>query len=84
MATHSGILAWKIPWTGSLVGYSPWDSKELDMTERRTLSLRVARSVALVEQSPNLSDSPVTKTELKQSFSFYLWDIPLLTTKHFL
>ena len=24
MATHSGILAWKIPWTEEPVGYSPW------------------------------------------------------------
>ena len=24
MATHSSILAWKIPWTGGLVGCSPW------------------------------------------------------------
>ena len=24
MATHSSILAWKIPWKRSLVGYSPW------------------------------------------------------------
>jgi len=31
MATHSSIFAWEIPW--SLVGYSPWDRKELDMTE---------------------------------------------------
>ena len=23
MATHSSILAWEIPWTSSLVGYSP-------------------------------------------------------------
>ena len=23
MATHSSILAWTIPWTGSLVGYNP-------------------------------------------------------------
>ena len=34
MAAHSSILAWKIPWTQSLVGYRPWGSKELDMTER--------------------------------------------------
>ena len=34
MATHSSTLAWKIPWTRSLVGYSPWGRKELDMTER--------------------------------------------------
>ena len=33
MATHSSILAWKIPWTEDLVGYSPWGRKELDMTE---------------------------------------------------
>ena len=34
MATHSSILAWKIPWMeepGRL--YSPWGCKELDMTE---------------------------------------------------
>ena len=30
MATHSSILAWRIPWTE---GYSPWGQKELDMTE---------------------------------------------------
>ena len=33
MATHSGILAWKIPWMEKLVGYSPWGRKELDTTE---------------------------------------------------
>ena len=26
-ATYSSMLAWKIPWTWSLVGYSPWDCK---------------------------------------------------------
>ena len=31
MATHSSILASRISW--SLVGHSPWGSKELDMTE---------------------------------------------------
>ena len=34
MAAHSSILAWKIPWSWSLVGYRPWGRKELDMTER--------------------------------------------------
>ena len=33
MATHSGILAWKIPEQRSLVGYSPWHHKESDITE---------------------------------------------------
>ena len=32
IATHSSILAWKIPWTEEPVGYSPWGHKESDMT----------------------------------------------------
>ena len=28
MATHSSIFAWEIPWTESLVGYSPWGHKK--------------------------------------------------------
>ena len=34
MATHSSLLAWKIPWTKSLVGGTPWSHKESDRTER--------------------------------------------------
>ena len=34
MATHSGTLAWKFPWTEKPVGYSLWGRKELDTTER--------------------------------------------------
>ena len=40
MATHSSILAWRIPWTeepGRL--HSPWGHKESDMTEQLTLSI---------------------------------------------
>ena len=33
MATHFSILAWRSPWTRSLVGYGPWDHKESDMME---------------------------------------------------
>ena len=39
MATHFGILAWRIPWTeepGRL--YSPWGCKESDMTEQLSLT----------------------------------------------
>ena len=37
MATHSSILAWRIPWTErSLKGYSPWGHKESDTTEQLT------------------------------------------------
>ena len=34
MATHSSILAWRIPWTEEPGSYSPWGCKELDMTEQ--------------------------------------------------
>ena len=33
IAAHSSILAWKIPWTEELGGYSPWGCKELEMNE---------------------------------------------------
>ena len=34
MATHSSILAWRIPWMEDLVGYSLLGCKESDKTER--------------------------------------------------
>ena len=39
MGTHSSILAWRIP-QGSLANYNKWGCKELDMTERLSLSFR--------------------------------------------
>ena len=36
MATHSSILAWRIPQTEEPSGYSPWSCKELDTTEQPT------------------------------------------------
>ena len=33
MATHSSVLAWRIPGTGSLVGCHLWGHTELDTTE---------------------------------------------------
>ena len=32
-ATHSAILAWRIPWTEETSRYSPWGHKESDTTE---------------------------------------------------
>ena len=34
MATHSSILAWRIPQIRSLVGYSPWGLRESGRAER--------------------------------------------------
>ena len=33
VATHSSILAWRIPWAEETGGYSPWGCKESDTTE---------------------------------------------------
>ena len=33
VATHSSVLAWRIPGTGSLVGCCLWGHTESDMTE---------------------------------------------------
>jgi len=35
MATHSSILAWKSRGQRSLMGYSPWGLKELDVTRQQ-------------------------------------------------
>ena len=51
MATHSGILAWKIPWTEKPGGLQSMDCKQLDTTMSSTplLCLNVWR--ALVENN---------------------------------
>ena len=38
LVTHSSFLAWRISWTESLAGYSSWDHKVLDTTERPTFT----------------------------------------------
>ena len=42
-ATHSSILAWKIPWR-SMVGYSPWGRRESDMTEQLQFQFQTQES----------------------------------------
>ena len=39
MDTHSSVLAWRIPWTEEPGRLSPWDGKESDTAEQRSLSL---------------------------------------------
>ena len=39
MATHSSILAWRIPWTQEPSSYSLWGLRESDTTKGLTLSL---------------------------------------------
>ena len=48
MATHSVFLSGEFHGQRSLEGYSPWDRRELDITERLTLSLSFALSCLIV------------------------------------
>ena len=43
MATHSSILAWRIPWTTwNLMGYSPWGCKESVTTQQLSTHSRIS------------------------------------------
>ena len=44
MATHSSILAWRIPWTEEPGGLQSMGSKELDLTERLSTHARPVSS----------------------------------------
>ena len=43
MATHSGILAWRIPWTEEPGGLSPCGCKNSDRIEQLTLHFQGAK-----------------------------------------
>ena len=48
IATCSSVLAWKIPCTENLVGYSPWGLKESAVTEHISIYCDVKWVFALV------------------------------------
>ena len=48
MATHSNILAWRIPWTEEPGGLQSTGRKELDTTERLTLHFHSVQSLSRV------------------------------------
>ena len=56
MATHSSILAWRIPWTEEPGGLQPTGSQELDTTERHCVCVFYVQW--LVSVNPNLTICP--------------------------
>ena len=61
MATHSRILAWKIPWTEGPGGlYSPWGRKGLDTIEQLSMYKHVGKAEGLSK-----SISPLTECRKK-------------------
>ena len=58
MATHSGILAWRTPWTegpGGEVGYSAWCGRESDTTEATEQSCEHLTELYVTDVSVNFS-----------------------------
>ena len=55
----------------SLAGYSPWDCKELDTTERLTRSIHPQRLPK--SNSPPLPQAPVLYHFLKYKFIYFNW-----------
>ena len=45
MATHPGVLAWRIPMDSGAWGCSPWGHRGLDLTEHTHLRRRKVRPV---------------------------------------
>ena len=61
MATHSSVLAWRIPGTGSLVGCHLWGRTELDMTE------------ATWQQAAGCTTSPFSEEETEPQRGTLTW-----------
>ena len=53
MATHSSILAGKIPWQRRLAGCSPWGRKESVMTEHTHTQTGNQRIAVVIVYAPN-------------------------------
>ena len=77
MATHSSILAWRIPQTEEPSGYSSWGHKESDMTEQLTLfrvtyAFRSIHAVAngRISSSLWLKSSLLCKNKLQHLYPF--------------
>ena len=71
MATHSNILAWRIPWTEEPGSYSPWGQKVSDTTEQLSTAQH-STDCSL----PGSSDYRISQARiLGVGCHFLLWDI---------
>ena len=52
MATHSSVLAWRIPGTGSLVGFGLWGRTESDTTKATQQQQQLQQQHVVVRQKP--------------------------------
>ena len=69
MATHSSILAWRIPWTEEPAGCNPWDRKELDMSEQ-IMMLERSESINISFDTFYMENYYVLEIVQKRDFCF--------------
>ena len=83
MATHSSVLAWRIPGTGSLVGCRLWGCTESDTTEA-TQQQQQQQQQHAVTHHQELSKQPAISTthgyEKRRWFSRILYSLLLTST----
>ena len=70
IATLTSILAWKVPCTEHLVGYSPWGCKESYKTEQLTITFLVTTKpkTLLPEQEEKSEDTNILRNVLSGLF----------------
>ena len=64
MTTHSNILAWRIPWTSSLVSYSPWGHQESDLTQQLNSNMTLKEWTVGLRKYEASSTQDSTDTEI--------------------
>ena len=87
MATHCSILAQRISWTEEPDGlYSPWGTKESDMTEQLTHTETVQNRIVVSEVKCCLFFGVVGKGKSKGPTELVIVNTPLvkLTLRYFL
>ena len=70
MATHSRIIAWEIPWIGSLVGSRAWGHKESDRT---WTGIVLERCYFFTNESTNSVQSQLKSQEFFFFFFWFVW-----------
>ena len=74
MTTNSSILAWRIPWTGSLASYSPWGRKsQTRLSYYHSLIGKYHIAVPFIPSINNISDIPITWQALCQTINISWW-----------
>ena len=58
MAPHSRILAWRIPWKRSLVGYGPQGHEELDVAQQAHTGVTVLCEAASILRTGHPNPCP--------------------------